>query len=532
MLSKLVLLADEKIANKIVGYTKKENCFFTVASTCISYDDCIQRSAELETDLVLIQLKHPVYKIHNFFHDLIQLKKSPILLIFHVVAEGQIVYSITSHKDHNFVSALKRFFVNALKEYQCSFNYIGEEKEKDSNLVMGARINKLEKNEYLNDILRGVTDSEFAYYKKKTNLNLNDSGYYMYIWDFMEIEFSDHDRNKNIYYFVGEEFVKECQSVLEAYDGGEVFYVNPMLLCIIINDFHTLSYASKQQKLSALVSELNSITNSKAAFRYMSSFIKNAESIRAAYEKFHYIKTYSFFCKESRLLTQAYVDSLKKDADICLMHETIKEIKEYINFDIFNEKLTSLIERLFLSIVKPSMNLNLYYYCHASISSSLMDKYNILYNKRLPDNPPPTSLIFTSIEQSCGELIRSISKLKAELSNRYVVQSAIVLQAIEYIQHHYSEDITVNHIASHLNISNSYLSQIFKKELGTSMIGYLISFRIQKAEDLLSGGEAPIYQIASKVGFSEVKHFSKTFKKLTGFTPMQYKKQNAKSQYI
>ena len=64
------------------------------------------------------------------------------------------------------------------------------------------------------------------------------------------------------------------------------------------------------------------------------------------------------------------------------------------------------------------------------------------------------------------------------------------------------------------------------------MIGYLISYRIQKAEELLSESMEPIYRIASKVGFCEVKHFSKTFKKLTGFTPMQYKKQNAKSQYI
>lgn len=532
MSSKLVLLADEKIVSKFVTVSKKENSPYFVSAICSSYEDCIQKTAEFEADIILIQLKHPVYKIHNFFHDLTLLKKSPILLIFHVIAEDQIVYSVTSHKDHGFVSGLKRFFADTLEGYQCSFNYIGEEKDKESNLIMDARINKLEKNEYLNDILRGVTDSEFQYYKKKANLNLNNSGYYIYIWDFMEIEYADHDRNKNIYYFVGEEFIKECQSILDAYDGGEVFYINPMLLCIIINDINTLSYASKQQKLAELVSSLNSVTNSKTAFRYMSGYIRNFESLRAAYEKFHFIKTYSFFCKESRLLTQAYVDSVKKEADICQMHEMIQEIKEYINYDIFHEKLTQLIERLFLTIVKPSLNMNLYYYCHTSISSALMDKYNILFHKRLPSNPPPSSLLFSSIEQSCFELIQSINQLKAELSNRYVVKSAIVLQAIEYIHQHYSEDITVNHIAAHLNISNSYLSQIFKKELGISMIGYLISYRIQKAEELLSGSMEPIYRIASKVGFCEVKHFSKTFKKLTGFTPMQYKKQNAKSQYI
>lgn len=531
MSSKIVLLAEDNIADMLCEFSNKEMNMFTVSSICDTYDCCISKTEELKAEIIVMQLRYPVYKIHNFFHDLVQSRISPILLIFHIKSDNQIVYSVTSHKDDVLVARLKNFFTASLSSrYQCHFNYIGE--EQNSNLVMDSRINKLEKNEYLNDILRGSTYNEFLYYKKKANLNLNNSGYYIYIWDFMEIEYSDHDLNKNIYFFVGEEFVGECQAVLDSYDGGEVFYINPLLLCIIINDFHTLSHACKQQKLASLVSELNNVTNSKTAFRYMSGYIKNIENIRSAYENFHYIKTYSFFCKEAKLLTQEYINSIKKETDYNLLNDCIREIKEYINYDIFNERLTELIEKLFLDIIKPSLNLNLYYYCHTSVSSALIDKYNILYNKQLPENLPPTSLLFTSIEHSCSELIRSIDLLKSELSNRYTLKSAIVLQTIEYIHNHYMEDIAVNCIASQLNISNSYLSQIFKKELGTSIIKYIISYRIQKAEELLATSDDLIYNIAAKVGFFEIKHFSKTFKKITGLTPMQYKKINKKREYI
>lgn len=122
--------------------------------------------------------------------------------------------------------------------------------------------------------------------------------------------------------------------------------------------------------------------------------------------------------------------------------------------------------------------------------------------------------------------------LKAELSIKNTVKNSIVFQAIEFIHQHYREDITVHFIASNLNISNSYLSQIFKKELGISIIKYIITYRIQKAKELIASSDELVCHVAARVGFFEVKHFSKTFKKVTGLSPMQYKKQNMKAGYI
>lgn len=91
--------------------------------------------------------------------------------------------------------------------------------------------------------------------------------------------------------------------------------------------------------------------------------------------------------------------------------------------------------------------------------------------------------------------------LKAELSIKNTVKNSIVFQAIEFIHQHYREDITVHFIASNLNISNSYLSQIFKKELGISIIKYIITYRIQKAKELIASSDELVCHVAARVGF-------------------------------
>lgn len=528
MKCKIILYAEDPFRELIQRQADLNTSDYTITHIAKSYEACVEKAIELKADVILFQLTHPVYRIHNLFHDLAVYNYSPILLLFVVTDNNEIAYSITTHKNG---PQLKQFFTSALRHrYPCVFNNIVE--EEDSIPIMDSRIKRLEKTEYLKDILRGVTYEEFVYYKKKASLNLNASGYYLYMWDLMEIEYADHDLNKNIYYLNGEEFVKECQEVVDDYAGGEAFYINPLRLCIIINDVNAASQARKRQDLQEMTSRLYNVTNSKTAVRYMSGYIKSVEDIRSAYESFDRLRICNFFCGDARVLTLDYVKSIRKKVNFTLIDDTIREIREMIHFDIFNTKLNDVVKKLFLGLIKSSMDYNLFYYCHTSISSMLMDKYNDLYKGPQSESNPASQQFYSSIEQKCNDLLESLNLLKAELSIRASVKNSIVFQALEFIHQHYMEDITVHFIASNLNISNSYLSQIFKKELGMSIIKYIITYRIQKAKELIASGDVLVCDVAVKVGFFEVKHFSKTFKKVTGLSPMQYKKQTVKIGYV
>ena len=106
---------------------------------------------------------------------------------------------------------------------------------------------------------------------------------------------------------------------------------------------------------------------------------------------------------------------------------------------------------------------------------------------------------------------------------RYNNPKAIINQAINYIQHHYDEKISLEDVAQKLNLSKHYLCSAFKKVTGENMSLYINKLRIEKAKSLLLESDGRIKEIFEEVGYSNQQYFSKVFKKITGITVMEYK---------
>lgn len=102
-------------------------------------------------------------------------------------------------------------------------------------------------------------------------------------------------------------------------------------------------------------------------------------------------------------------------------------------------------------------------------------------------------------------------------------KSRYVLEAMDYIGEHYADPgISVGSIAAHLGISEGHLSHTFKRETDYTLLNYLTRYRIRKAMELLRGGKLKIYEVAERVGYRDITHFSSTFKKVTGISPSEY----------
>lgn len=103
-----------------------------------------------------------------------------------------------------------------------------------------------------------------------------------------------------------------------------------------------------------------------------------------------------------------------------------------------------------------------------------------------------------------------------------------VLEAVNFIEKHYSDDISLSDVAQYINISKNHLSYLFKKETGQTFSDYLIQYRMTKARKLLeSNRKYTVSEIAEMTGFHDTGYFSKVFKKTTGLSPNQYKKGNS-----
>lgn len=100
----------------------------------------------------------------------------------------------------------------------------------------------------------------------------------------------------------------------------------------------------------------------------------------------------------------------------------------------------------------------------------------------------------------------------------------IVGEAEEYMEEHYvNEEISLNEVAAHVNISPSYFSTVFRREKGVGFIKYLTSLRMSKARELLKCTDLRSTEISAAVGYKDPQYFSYLFKKEHDMTPTQYR---------
>ncbi len=99
---------------------------------------------------------------------------------------------------------------------------------------------------------------------------------------------------------------------------------------------------------------------------------------------------------------------------------------------------------------------------------------------------------------------------------------------INYITEHHVENLSITAIAGALNMSDLTLSKFFREKTGLSVLFYLQIVRINHAKSLLKT-EAPIIEIAQECGFYSLPTFYRTFKKITGISPYEFKKGMAHS---
>ncbi|WP_176461690.1 PocR ligand-binding domain-containing protein [Anaeromicrobium sediminis] len=100
-------------------------------------------------------------------------------------------------------------------------------------------------------------------------------------------------------------------------------------------------------------------------------------------------------------------------------------------------------------------------------------------------------------------------------------------EALTFINSHYMESISLEHVSNKIGLSPKYFSSLFKKEQGISFTKYVNKLRIDEAKRLLVLTNRTILDIGLTVGFEDVSYFSKVFKKITNLSPNQYRKLNA-----
>lgn len=95
-----------------------------------------------------------------------------------------------------------------------------------------------------------------------------------------------------------------------------------------------------------------------------------------------------------------------------------------------------------------------------------------------------------------------------------------------YIDEHFKENINLDMLAQLTHVNKFYMVHAFSEEYGISPINYMVSKRIEEAKQLLKNDDYALGVISRMLGFSSPSYFSQTFKKMTGMSPIDYRKKN------
>lgn len=131
-----------------------------------------------------------------------------------------------------------------------------------------------------------------------------------------------------------------------------------------------------------------------------------------------------------------------------------------------------------------------------------------------PPVQPETPVATVPGPETQERLLHHVLQHSSELSRRIA----------EYIVEHYATAITREDIADAMQVSDDYISRIFRKESGMTPWQFLNRYRILQAQKLLLSGDHTISEVAAQVGFNDSGYFIRVFHRETGKSPQQYRK--------
>ena len=194
------------------------------------------------------------------------------------------------------------------------------------------------------------------------------------------------------------------------------------------------------------------------------------------------------------------------------------------------EEALDIVRRLYESFVPndmigPSQVKDIYYKYFSKLDEHGLGSYISLWQKEgLESESIWEGVMNCTILRELNDLLAAKVRLFFERLRGNSVGNPVVFQIKEYIHKNYAvPSLSVPDVSEYVRLSSSYVCTIFKNETGQTLNQYLTDYRIKMSKQFLSDPRYKIADISSKVGYSDGNYYSKTFKKIVGLSPSEYR---------
>lgn len=191
------------------------------------------------------------------------------------------------------------------------------------------------------------------------------------------------------------------------------------------------------------------------------------------------------------------------------------------------EKVKKKLDQLFEELSAAKLD---YGYLHMYISGFSYIMYQLVNEKMIPKEgiPKMEELLVSGAKINNLLRLKQWTELVLDTYFSYYNDTKIISAAVEetkkYIEENYRSRLTRDDMAKNVCLNADYLSRIFHREMGMSISDYITKRRIDAAKDMLANTKCTITQIAELCGYYNFSYFTKIFKKATGISPVEFRK--------
>lgn len=529
---KVMVVDDEKPGREILKYLidwDKTN--FTICATAKHGKDAIQQYDIVRPDLIITDIQMPVMDGLEMINKIKEINKNQEIIIVSCYedfsyAQKAIRLGITDYLIKGLVTEEDLYSVLCKIEEKLSERSLVD--VSSCNPVTSSRVKNLESIETL--FFEELSLSDIQLIIKDNRLNIHGDSFVVMCVSIDQ--YSQLINQHEIKHHQMRLIQNLIQNSLQTKQGGECVYSgngNFMVITPIKNTHSQMNFIHECMTLAnSIRNSVNQHFTKPLTIAVSNSFCCLTEIHKNVQNTLNMLEYRIFAGLNKTILFNTYLQRIK-NVNPEKINSAIDYAKHYLNNKDF-ESLKSQINQIFNVDIKGFVQLHYLKYVNSCLMDAVIlftNKNQLPYERIFGCNYIPIDKInnFQTIEEIVQWYDVLISKIQ-NLCNGFIIQSdnVIIKKTVKYIKNHFDHgNISLDSIATHVNVHKVYLCRIFKQETDLTISNYISLLKIQKAKELLKDTSLKIFEVSYMAGFSSPSKFNVAFKSVTGQTPKKFR---------
>lgn len=529
---KVMLVDDEEeVRSAIERRIDWESIGFRVVATAENGEEALEKAEQCVPDVVMSDIHMPFMDGLTFCRKLKELMPETKIVIFSGYDEFEYAKEAIKLEAEEYI--LKPIDAQELNQV-----FVRIKDRLDEELAKRRDIERLEtyykeslpilKEQYLISLLEGrLTKSEIQQFVQNQEFLMESAFYVVCVLEAdirKDEDMKNSKMNKELISVSVQQLAKE-----ELDKNGISYRILNYLGVIVIIGFlkSTTEYMPLQNEMNQICRLCDKMLGVQVSAG-IGNIYGNVRDLGYSYAEAKDAMAYRFVLNENQAISIKDVEpniSEEPFIDDSLLREVVKQIKVGEEESLKNS-IDELIREMKKNFVSP-FQLQLFFVEFYAELMKLARAYQLNQDMLVQMNINIGNEIhqFATLEALGDWITNTCMQLRSFIrKERKDTTRLITEKAIQYIQENYQDsNLSVDKVCSHLGVSPTYFSSLFKKETEMSFVAYLTKVRMEEAVRLLEETQEKSYVIAGMVGYEEPNYFSYVFKKYYGVSPSKYR---------